>query len=309
MARAYASAIIKAPVETVWSLIRNFNGLPDWVPIIADSKIEGGLDPDVVGCVRSFHTKDGGHIRERLLTLDDANHTFAYNFEKPAFPVKNYIATVRLMPVTHTDQTFAEWEAVFDEAPGDEGKYAEIISRDVFAAGWKALNEKIKREKPEKPEGAERWKAWAPNKVWTSRVMKAPVTEVWKVMRDFAGMGGWHDEISKMKMLNKARSDKVSGVRDFLFGEGHLNEELLSLCDQTRSFLYRITKSDLPWMNYVSGPRLWPVTADNSTFGVWTGDWVASPQDDLVLIPRTEQNVYQRAFATLEKNLKARKNT
>ena len=35
MARAYASAIIKAPVETVWSLIRNFNGLPDWVPIIA----------------------------------------------------------------------------------------------------------------------------------------------------------------------------------------------------------------------------------------------------------------------------------
>ncbi len=49
-------------------------------------------------------------------------------------------------------------------------------------------------------------------------------------------------------------------------------------------------------MNYVSGPRLWPVTADNTTFGVWTGDWVASPQDDLVLIPRTEQNVYQRAL-------------
>jgi hypothetical protein len=44
------------------------------------------------------------------------------------------------------------------------------------------------------------------------------------------------------------------------------------------------------------------VTADNSTFGVWTGDWTASPQDDLVLIPRTEENVYQRAFATLEKN-------
>jgi hypothetical protein len=55
-------------------------------------------------------------------------------------------------------------------------------------------------------------------------------------------------------------------------------------------------------MNYVSGPRLWPVTADNTTFGVWTGDWTARPQDDLVLMPRTEQNVYQRAFATLEKN-------
>jgi Polyketide cyclase / dehydrase and lipid transport len=56
MARAYASAIIKAPIETVWGIIRNFNGLPDWAVNIADSKIEGGLDADVVGCIRSFHT-------------------------------------------------------------------------------------------------------------------------------------------------------------------------------------------------------------------------------------------------------------
>ena len=28
MARAYASIILKAPVETVWSLVRDFNGLP-----------------------------------------------------------------------------------------------------------------------------------------------------------------------------------------------------------------------------------------------------------------------------------------
>ena len=306
MAKAYASAIIKAPIESVWSIIRNFNGLPNWVPGINNSKIEGNLDADVVGCIRSFYTSDGTHVRERLLTLDDAHHTFSYNFETPAFPIKNYIATVRLMPVTHTNQTFAEWEATFDEAPEDQGKYVKTVSQNVFAAGWKALNAKIKTEKPGQPVSAERWKAWAPNKVWTSRVMKAPVADVWQVMRDFAGMGAWHDEITKMKMLNNARSDKVSGVRDFYFGQGHLNEELLSFCDQTRSFLYRITKSEIPWMNYVSGPRLWPITANNTTFGVWTGDWVASPQDDLVLIPRTESNVYQKAFATVEKKLLAK---
>jgi hypothetical protein len=121
-------------------------------------------------------------------------------------------------------------------------------------------------------------------------------------MRDFAGMGGWHEDITRMHMLKRHRSDKVSGVRDFYFGEGHLNEELLHLDDMTRSFSYRITKCEIPWMNYVSGPRLWPVTADNTSFGVWTGDWVASPQEDVVLIPRTEQNVYQRAFAELERN-------
>jgi uncharacterized protein YndB with AHSA1/START domain len=299
MCRAYASAIIKAPIQTVWSLVRDFNGLPQWAPAIARSKIEGGLDADVVGCVRAFHTHEGGLIRERLLALDDSRYFMTYNFETPAFPVKDYIATLRLHPVTHGDTTFAEWEATFGEAPGDEGKYEKIISHDVFAANFKNLARLIKNHPRS---AAPRWKGGQPNKVWTSRIIKAPVAEVWKIMRDFASMGAWHGEITKMYMLKKARSDKVSGVRDFYFGAGHLNEELLHLSDIDRSFSYRITKCDLPWINYVSGPRLWPVTADNTTFGVWTGDWQASPQDDLTLMPGTEENVYQRAFKELEKN-------
>lgn len=304
MARAYASIILKAPVETVWSVVRDFNGLPKWAPSIARSKIESGLDADVVGCVRSFYTHDGGHIRERLLMLDDANYSFAYNFEKPAFPVRNYVATLRLYPVTHGDQCFAEWTAHFDEAPGDEGKYERIVSKDVFAANFSNLAKIIAKSKPKKSEGSVRWKGFQPNKVWTSRVIKAPVDKVWGVMRDFAGMGGWHDEISKMNMLERARPDKVSGVRDFYFGDGHLNEELLQLDDIRRSFSYRITKCEIPWLNYVSGPRLWPVTSNNTTFGVWTGDWDALAQDDLVLIPRTEENVYQRGFLGVEKMLR-----
>ena len=112
--------------------------------------------------------------------------------------------------------------------------------------------------------------------------------------------------MSRNKPPERARSDKVSGVRDFLFGEGHLNEELLHLDDISRSFSYRITKSEIPWINYVSGPQLRPVTANNTTFGVWTGDWDANPQDDLILIPRTEQNVYQKAFAGVEKLARAK---
>lgn len=304
MAHAYASIILKAPVEAVWSLVRDFNALPKWAPAVARSKIEDGLDSDVVGCVRSFHTRDGTHVRERLLALDDANYTFSYNFAKPAFPVENYIATLRLYPVTHTDQTFAEWEATFDEAPGDKGKYARIVSREVFAANWANLARIIAAKAPKKPDGAVRWKGFAPNKVWTSRVVRAPVEKVWAVMRDFAGMGAWHEDIRKMHMLGGARSDKVSGIRDFYFADGHLNEELLHLCDRSRSFSYRITRCEIPWINYVSGPRLWPVTANNTTFGVWTGDWDASAQDDLVLIPRTETNVYQKAFATVERKLR-----
>jgi uncharacterized protein YndB with AHSA1/START domain len=306
MARAYASIILKAPVETVWRLVRNFNGLPDWAAPVLKSKIEDRLDADVVGCVRSFHMRNGAHVRERLMALDDANYCFSYNFETPAFPVKNYLATLRLYPVTATDHTFAEWTATFDEAPEDAGTFERIVSQDVFAENFKNLAVIIAKTKPQRPADAVRWKGGQPNKVWTSRVIKAPVADVWNVMRDFAGMGAWHDEISKMHMLKKQRSDKVSGIRDFYFGDGHLNEELLSLSDLERCFSYRITKSEIPWLNYVSGPRLWPVTSDNTTFGVWTGDWDTSPQVDLVLMPRTEQNVYQKAFAGVEALLKKR---
>lgn len=298
MARVYASTILDAPVEAVWSVIRDFNGLPGWHPAIARSEIEDGFDADVVGCIRRFWLQDGAMVRERLLSFSDRDYSFSYNFETPAFPVENYRARVRLMPVTDTDRTFAEWEAVFDEAPADQGKFVDIIANGVFQGGWNALKEVVAGHAA--PSGARRWSGFPPNKVWCSTVIDGPADAVWNVIRDFSGMGGWHDDITKMHMIGGERSDKVSATRDFHFGEGHLNEKLLHLDDAERSFSYCITKSDIPWMHYVSGPRLWPVTDGNRTFGVWTGDWVASPQDDVTLIPNTEQNVYLKAFRTVQ---------
>jgi uncharacterized protein YndB with AHSA1/START domain len=297
MARAYASTILDAPIETVWAAIRDFNGLPSWHSAIARSEIEDGLDADVVGCVRSFHLHDGTHVRERLLQLSDRDHSLTYNFETPAFPVANYRARMRLLPVTDTDQTFAEWEATFDEAPGDAGKYIDIISNGVFQGGWNALKKALPGRA--RPEGATRWAGFPPNKVWCSSVIEAPVDAVWQVIRDFAGMGAWHEAITKMHMIGGVRSDKVSGTRDFFFGDGHLHEKLLHLDDSERSFSYCITQSPLPWLHYVSGPRLFEVTDGNRTFGTWTGDWLASPQDDLALIPLATNEVYLKAFRTV----------
>ena len=59
MARAYASIVLKAPVQPVWSLVRDFNGLLNLAPSISRSKIEGGLYADVIRCVGSFYTKSG----------------------------------------------------------------------------------------------------------------------------------------------------------------------------------------------------------------------------------------------------------
>ena len=143
MATAYASAVIDAPIERVWDIVRDFNGLPKWFPIAVDSVIEDGKRADQVGCVRSFHTADGAHVRERLLSLDDAGFNLTYNFETPAFPVSNYLAAMRLRRVTETGATFAEWTATFDERPEDEGVYVELIAKAVFAEGWQALRRAV----------------------------------------------------------------------------------------------------------------------------------------------------------------------
>jgi uncharacterized protein YndB with AHSA1/START domain len=143
VAKAYASAVIDVPIETVWKIVRDFNGLPTWHPAIASSEIEEGLNSGTVGCIRSFHLKDGAHVREQLLALSDSEHSLSYSFVKPAFPVKNYVAAIRLISITEGDRTFAEWTATFDEEPEDAGKYVEIISTHVFAAGWTALQAKL----------------------------------------------------------------------------------------------------------------------------------------------------------------------
>lgn len=141
MARAYASAVIDAPVETVWPIIRNFNGLPLWLPFVTTSTIEDGLDAAQLGCVRAFTMTDGTLVRERLLALDDIGHSLTYNFETPAFPVTHYLARICLASVTQTNAAFIEWEATFQERPQDSGLYADRISRDVFAAGLKCLQQ------------------------------------------------------------------------------------------------------------------------------------------------------------------------
>jgi uncharacterized protein YndB with AHSA1/START domain len=283
MARAYASTVIDAPVEKVWGILRDFNGLPAWAPGVARSRIEDGLAADVVGCVRSFHLRDGTHVRERLLSLDDASRTLSYNFETPAFPVGDYIATLRAVPTTAGDRTFVDWEASFVESAADKGKYETIISKDVFAANLAALHAKAKIASV--PPGARRWKGRRPAKVFCSSVIRGAASKVWPILRDFSGMGGWHSDITRMHMLD---------------GKRRLHEELLHLCDRSMSFSYRINMSPLPWLEYVAGARIWPVTDKDWTFAVWTADWDANPNDDLDLIPNVHNNVFQKAFDTID---------
>jgi hypothetical protein len=137
--RLYVSSIIEASADTVWARIRDFNGLPQWHPAIADSRIENQQSADRVGCVRHFHTRDGGTIRERLLALSDYDYSCTYEILESPMGVDNYVATLKLTPVTDGDRCFAEWSAEFDCAEGREHELSSLIGQGVFQGGFDAL--------------------------------------------------------------------------------------------------------------------------------------------------------------------------
>jgi hypothetical protein len=68
-----------------------------------------------------------------------------YSILESPMGVENYVATLRLIPVTDNDHTFAEWTAEFDAPPDREDKIADDIGRNVFAAGLSALKTQFAR--------------------------------------------------------------------------------------------------------------------------------------------------------------------
>ena len=145
MVQVYTSSVIDASAETVWSRIRDFNGLPQWHPAIADSRIENSQPSDRVGCIRHFHLKDGGAIREQLLALSDYDYSCTYSILESPMGVAGYTATLKLTPVTDGARCFAEWSAEFECAPGRERELTETIGNGVFQGGFDALKRHFAR--------------------------------------------------------------------------------------------------------------------------------------------------------------------
>ena len=94
MIRVTRSAVIDAPIETVWAVLRDFNSHWYWHPIIDSSEIEDGEPSDRIGCVRSFRLKDGNQLREQLLALSDRDHISTYCIVDATVPMSRYVATL-----------------------------------------------------------------------------------------------------------------------------------------------------------------------------------------------------------------------
>ena len=139
MPQIVKSTILNAPTDAVWNVLRDFNGHDRWHPAVATSTIERAQASDKIGCVRRFKLKDGWELREQLLALSDLEQSFSYCLLDTPIPMFNYVAHVRLLPVTDGDRTFWHWESRFTTRPDDTRRLTEMVSEQIYQAGVEAV--------------------------------------------------------------------------------------------------------------------------------------------------------------------------
>ena len=204
MVKVYMSSVIDARADSVWARIRDFNGLPQWHPVIADSRIENGQPADRVGCIRNFHLSDGGMIREQLLTLSDYDYSCTYSILESPMGVSNYVATLKLTPVTDGNAPSPNGARSSIATRAREARAGRAIGNGVFQGGFDALKRHF---------GA-----------LSSRMLqqRRPLDRhrradraVWAVLRDFNSHDRWHDVVAESRIEGGERSDQVGCVRSF----------------------------------------------------------------------------------------------
>lgn len=138
------STILDAPTDTAWAMLRDFNGHDRWHPAVATSSIERAQTSDKIGCIRRFQLKDGAELREQLLALSDLEQSFSYCLLDTPIPMFNYVAHVRLLPVTDGDRTFWHWESRFTTRPEDRDRITHMVAEDIYQAGFEAIRQHLK---------------------------------------------------------------------------------------------------------------------------------------------------------------------
>lgn len=114
MAKSYYSTVFDHPADRVWRVVRDFGNYTLWVDGVDDVHIEQGKAGDTVGAVRRVRMGDT-QVRQRLLAHSDRDRFYTYEACEPyRFPVRDFVATIRVMQVTEGNRAFVEWWATFD---------------------------------------------------------------------------------------------------------------------------------------------------------------------------------------------------
>ncbi len=134
---------INKPVDQVWAIVKDFDALAKWHPIIAASKASKGNE---VGSERTLVLKAPGDptLRESLLSYGADKHTYHYEmtgYDLKVLPVANYSSWLTVKDDDHGG-ALVEWKGAFyrgdqsNEPPPNLNDDAAIAAvKGVYRAG------------------------------------------------------------------------------------------------------------------------------------------------------------------------------
>jgi len=95
--------------------------------------------------VRRF-SNAGGTIRQLLVAHSDRDRAYSYQFCDPVpFPVRDYLAMIRVVPVVADNRAFVEWSATFDCALDERDRWVDHFENNGFAKWLAALADFMRR--------------------------------------------------------------------------------------------------------------------------------------------------------------------
>ena len=107
MANVSVSVEIAAPVESVWAMLGDFDGLPVWLEFVRASRLSDG------GRVRHLEAMGGAIIVEALLEHSEAETFYRYTIVEGPDPVSDYVATLSARRIG-ADKTTVTWASRFE---------------------------------------------------------------------------------------------------------------------------------------------------------------------------------------------------
>ncbi|MDX5948108.1 SRPBCC family protein [Zymomonas mobilis] len=135
-----------------------------------------------------------------------------------------------------------------------------------------------------------------------SSVIHAPVSSVWRMIRDFGALADWLPGVKHCSIEGDESGDRVGAIRRLEMGDvGIIREQLLALSDVDHAVTFSIIESALPIWNYRSTISLLPVTDGNLTFIRWYGQFEAPAEHAADMEARMPTQIYQPAFDKLAK--------
>lgn len=121
--------------------------------------------------------------------------------------------------------------------------------------------------------------------VFESGIINADADKVWSVLRDFAGVKNFSDDIlsSDLEGMEHTAGGRVGMVRHMVFKNGgELHEQLVALSDEDRYFVYKIIAPDtLPISDYSGKISVIAITDNNQSVIGWSGQFSVTEGDPL----------------------------